>query len=606
MPARNSHRARAVEQRLHHAVIEPREPVVGGGVMAGSAGGRGHRGKPPPQHADGGPRGDGEGDDEGEQHRGGRANRDRAHVRTHESADEGHGQDGGDHRPRGENRGVADLVHGLERDLAEGFAPGVGQAHVPHDVFDDHDGVIDEDADGEDEREKRDAVERVAVEIEDEERESEGRGNREQDDERLAPAEEQQDEQGHAEDGDAHVAEQIVAFFSGGVAVIAGDGDGHVGGEERPARGGDLGKDRVDDIDGVGPGALGQAESDGGLQVAGGTAVQDIVGRFRALVGDGGHVAQIDRPVVKDPHHDGAGVGGIAQERAGLKQDLGVGERARTGMQLAVRLLERRHDLGGGELAGGERGDIEAHAHGPVDSADERGLGDLGDGFHDVVQLGGEPAEGEVILGGAVQREGQDGHVVNRAGPHERRARAGRDAVEAGLELLVEANEGGFDLRADLKADDHQRAAGAGGGVQVFHARDFPEQLFHGVRDPVFHLGGGDARHGDEDVDHGDLDLRLLLARQQKYGKEAEQDRGDDRDRRELRIDELRGEPAGEPVTRSRPGGSRRAHGRISTAWPSCSVAAGFTITVSPASRPAAIMIAPSSRALVFTRRSRA
>lgn len=44
-------------------------------------------------------------------------------------------------------------------------------------VFDDDDGVVHEDADGEDQREERDAVERVTVEVKYEEREREGRGD---------------------------------------------------------------------------------------------------------------------------------------------------------------------------------------------------------------------------------------------------------------------------------------------------------------------------------------------------------------------------------------------------------------------------------------------
>ena len=42
------------------------------------------------------------------------------------------------------------------------------QAEMPHDVFDHDNRVVDQDADGEDEREQRDAIQRVAEEVEDE------------------------------------------------------------------------------------------------------------------------------------------------------------------------------------------------------------------------------------------------------------------------------------------------------------------------------------------------------------------------------------------------------------------------------------------------------
>jgi len=107
---------------------------------------------------------------------------------------------------------------------------------VADDVFDDDDGVVHQDADGEDQREERDAVERVTVEVEHEECEREGRGDGEEDDKGFAPAEEDEDEDRDAEDRDAHVEEELVALLSGGVAVVARDRDGDIGG--RSVRGG--------------------------------------------------------------------------------------------------------------------------------------------------------------------------------------------------------------------------------------------------------------------------------------------------------------------------------------------------------------------------------
>jgi hypothetical protein len=95
------------------------------------------------------------------------------------------------------------------------------QAHVADDVLHHDDRVVHQDADGEDQREERDAVERVAVEVEDQQREAERHGDGQQHDERLAPAEEEQDEQRDAEDREAHVQQQLVGFLAGGGAVVA-------------------------------------------------------------------------------------------------------------------------------------------------------------------------------------------------------------------------------------------------------------------------------------------------------------------------------------------------------------------------------------------------
>ena len=246
--------AGAVEQRIHDAVVEPRKPI--GGRMVGIVGVAGEGGGAAAEDADGGPRRDGEGDHEGEKHRSGGADRDRPHVGAHESADEGHGENRGDDGPRGEDRGVAHLVHGGEGELAQGFLLGAGETRVADDVFYDDDGVVHEDADGEDQREERDPVERVTVEVKYEEREREGRGDGEENDKGFPPAEENEDEDRDAEDGDAHVEQEFVALLGGGVAIVARDRDGDGGGDERAAEGVDLGEGGVDDVDGVGAGAL--------------------------------------------------------------------------------------------------------------------------------------------------------------------------------------------------------------------------------------------------------------------------------------------------------------------------------------------------------------
>ena len=81
-------------------------------------------------------------------------------------ADEGHGQDRGDHGQGGEDGRVADFVHGFDGHLARLRPWLCRHAPVAHDVLHDHDRVVHQDADGEDQREQRDAVQREAVEVE--------------------------------------------------------------------------------------------------------------------------------------------------------------------------------------------------------------------------------------------------------------------------------------------------------------------------------------------------------------------------------------------------------------------------------------------------------
>jgi hypothetical protein len=141
-----------------------------------------------------------------------------------------------------------------------------------------------------------------------------------------------------------------------------------------------------------------------------------------------------------------------------------------------------------------------------------------------------------------------DGDIVNGARLDQRRADARRDAVVVGLQFLVEPDEALLEVGADLEADDDERAAGAGGGVEVFDAGDFPEQLLHRPRDAVLDLAGRGAGHGDDDVHHRHLDLRLLLAREHDHRKCAEEQRGEHQQRGDARIYAQRGQPAGESV----------------------------------------------------------
>jgi len=126
----------------------------------------------------------------------------------------------------------------------------------------------------------------------------------------------------------------------------------------------------------------------------------------------------------------------------------------------------------------------------------------------------------------------------------------GRNAVGVALQFLVQADERGLDVSADLEADDDQRGARAGGGVKILHVGNFPEQLFQRSRDAVLHLRRFCAGHTHEHIDDGDLDLWLLLAREHPDREKPQQHRGDDRNRSELRLNKGAGDAAGDPDLR--------------------------------------------------------
>jgi hypothetical protein len=164
----------------------------------------------------------------------------------------------------------------------------------------------------------------------------------------------------------------------------------------------------------------------------------------------------------------------------------------------------------------------------------------------------------EIVVAGAPQRQRHDRHVVDRAGLDERHRGAGRNQVEIRRELLVESNERGFFLFAHPEADDDHGHPGVRRGVDVLHAGDLPDQLFHRARDALLDFRGARARQFHEDVNHRNDDLRFFLAWQRDDGEGTQRDRPDDDEWRELGVDEGGGEPAGS-AERAHRVASRRA-----------------------------------------------
>ena len=127
----------------------------------------------------------------------------------------------------------------------------------------------------------------------------------------------------------------------------------------------------------------------------------------------------------------------------------------------------------------------------------------------------------EMIVAGAVEGQAEDRHVIDAFGFDQRPADAGRDAVEVRAQFFGEFDQAALRVLADLEAHDDQALAVAGGGIDIFHAGDFPQQFFHRAGGAFLDFLGAGARHGDHHIDHRHLDLRFLLARQQHDGRRA-------------------------------------------------------------------------------------
>ena len=187
------------DERSHDPAIKAREKILlvldTRMLAAAPRGGSSVCEKPPftvapAENADRSPRGDDEGDGQREEHRGARANGNGTHVWSHQAADKGHRQHRRNDRERGKDGRIADFVHRFHGDDRPASSPVLRQMKMPHDVLDDDDGVIHQNADGEDEREERDPIERETVEVKDQQRQRErgGDGDRNDQPTRASPA----------------------------------------------------------------------------------------------------------------------------------------------------------------------------------------------------------------------------------------------------------------------------------------------------------------------------------------------------------------------------------------------------------------------------------
>ena len=91
----------------------------------------------------------------------------RSHVWAHQAPHKSHGQDGADDGERSKDRGIADLIHCLDSHFREGPPATARQSEVADDVLHHHNGVVYQNADGEDQSKQGDPVERVSIEIKD-------------------------------------------------------------------------------------------------------------------------------------------------------------------------------------------------------------------------------------------------------------------------------------------------------------------------------------------------------------------------------------------------------------------------------------------------------
>ena len=330
------------------------------------------------------------------------------------------------------------------------------------DVLHHHDGVIHQDADGEDQGEQGNTVQGVAVEIENRQREGQGDGDGDENDEGLAKPERDGDQDAHRDHRDQHVEEQLVGLFGGRLAVVTREVYPDIRRNDAPLERLDSPQDVARDHDGVGAFALGNGQSDGRKELPRtGVGRANVLGGFLAAVAHLRHVANEYRLVVGDRDHHAPHILGGAQELTGFEHVLAVPAGELAGGQTAVRHAERAGHLERREVIRRQFGLVEHNADFTALTSDQAHGGDVGHLLDGVIELGGDPAQFEIAIALAGQSQCENRNVVDRARLHQGLGTAWRNQVEIGLHFLVETDDALFFVLSHIETHDGQRTAGA-------------------------------------------------------------------------------------------------------------------------------------------------
>ena len=194
---------------------------------------------------------------------------------------------------------------------------------MPGDVLDDDDGVVDQDADREDQCEQADAVDGVAHQPGGKQRQQDRHRNDDRHDATFAPADGDGHQQHDRQRRKPKMEQQFVGLVVGGLAVVAGD-DRHRRrrGSRLPFSSATRCDDTLGDDDGVGAGALGESDRDGwrALAACRPSALREVPGPLLERLGaddDIGDVAHIDGPAIARGQQQKADVGNALQRLPG-------------------------------------------------------------------------------------------------------------------------------------------------------------------------------------------------------------------------------------------------------------------------------------------------
>ena len=480
------------------------------------------------------PRGNDKGNGEGNEHAHRGIDRDRAHVRPHQAGDERHRQQRRDDGKGRQNGRAADFIHRRRDDLPQRL---VGLQQVPTmDVLDHDYGVVDQYADREYQGKQGYPVEGEAIRPGGEQGRRQGQTHRRADDHGFAPAQRKQHQQYDEGGGEHQLADQLLRLVGGRRTVIARHREFDAVGNHRALERFGARDHGFGDVGGVDAGLLRNRQRHRrklGLAIT----VPDITHRLVGAVNHLGNVGQVHRPGIEDTHHQAPDVCRRLDIGAGLHQDFAVAADQAPGRLRGVRHLQCRLQVLRRDAVPVHAVGIHDDANHMAGAADGRHVArtgnaleiDLGSARH-LLQFEGRTRR-RTVGNGAVKSQRHDRHVIDAPWLDDRihDTEVGRKPVAVGIDGVIEPDQSLDRLLAHLVLHGNHRHARTRNGIDVLDAGDARQHLFRRPRHQCLDIPGRGAGEGDEDIGHGDVDLRLFLARRDQGCANAEQ-QGDQRD----------------------------------------------------------------------------
>ncbi len=416
------------------------------------------------------------------------------------------------------------------------------------DVLHHHDGVIHQDADGEDKGKEGHPIEGKAPGPAGKQGQRQGDDDGDAHHQRLTPPHAHQYQQHHRRGGKNQLADEGVGFGLGGDAIVTGHRHLDAARDEPVLETLDPGFHPLGHLYRVLPGLF--AYGQGYCRIAL-LPLPHPAALHRGLLPKGhlGHLTEVDRFAIVQPHYQLAGLLLALQELAHLHLDLPVV--LHHGL-LAARLVgggEPLVQLAPADAVGAEGRRIQHHPQHGALAAQAVDVAGAGQSLELGLQLVGDPGQ----LGGpqllAPERQADDGHIVDPPGFDQRLADAKPlgQPVPVRVELVVEIDDGLLAAHPHLEHHHQQGAVRAREGVEGVYPLDLGNNLFGGSGDEGFDLRRAGPREGDIDVGEGDIDLRLLLLGGYQHRKQAEQEPHQRQQRGDGRALKQRRQPAGRP-----------------------------------------------------------